>query len=152
MFASLGVRAPDPGSSATRGEAGSRAGQPTSPRPRHTPTPDSSASAALALCRTWDAAEHDPQGKAMAADELRALISAAGGSNHVAKFCRKLLDENGSGATPTASAGTTPTLSATDPGNDNDHPEKSKARTSKKIHPVLNPAPQPCPPAGGARG
>jgi hypothetical protein len=106
LFGSLGVPAPDddpPPAGPT--VAASVAVTPPSGR-TGAPSPGATEPAAVELCRAWAAQRH-PRGKAMADEQLRDLIAAAGGESEVAAFCAKLLASHPpppSGANPDASS------------------------------------------------
>jgi hypothetical protein len=89
MFSAVGVPPPDPTPAASAGPTG----RPGDPRPAGPPSGVPSPPAAAELCLAWRAAEKDPRGKAMAADALRALMSAAGRENRsIPAFCADVLD------------------------------------------------------------
>ena len=121
LFSGLGVPAPAT-APATSGPAVTiPASAPPSSRHSASPDgPDTSPAGVLALCRAWDAAEHDPQGKKLAAEDLRALLAAAGNSQGIPKLCRDVLSAS---STPTPTLAPTPP--ATPPGRDKGKPSKS---------------------------
>jgi hypothetical protein len=110
LFAPLGVPAPTAGSA--------QPSDPSRPTTGRSPLPDQASgtpsgparAAALDLCRAWDAAQRDPHRRALAAEELKALIAAAGGPPSVPTFCARLLAEDN------ASSGPSPASEPAGPG------------------------------------
>ncbi|WP_203918716.1 hypothetical protein [Rugosimonospora africana] len=125
MFSTLGVPAPDAGGRPTgagpAGVAGSvRPSTPAIPTPGASgTTPGPKDPAMLALCRAWDAERKDPHGKAMAAEDRRALSAAAGGQSRVPAFCAALLGEPPDNAATTHPVPATATPSHSDNGKGN---------------------------------
>jgi hypothetical protein len=124
LFSAWGVPAPE----SAGPSAGLASVSPSaSPSAGRSPSPDASTSTLLALCRVWDAAERDPQAKALAADELRALLTAAGGAQSIPKFCAGLLGQHGNAPDVTPP----PTPSPTHPGKGNGNGRPSPTKTHK---------------------
>jgi hypothetical protein len=107
FLSALGVPAPDGGSRPTATGAG-RTRPGTHAAPVVTPAPPSRGAttdpaqvAALGLCRSWDAARTNPQGKAVPPATRHALADLAGGESRIAGYCDDLLGRSGPSASTT---------------------------------------------------
>jgi len=133
-FAAVGVPAPTADARPTGSDPGGVAG---SVRPSADPTPtsgvaslDPSGPVALGLCQAWDAAQADPQGKAMTAESRRILSAAAGGEASVPSFCAKLLADHQTAGTPATHPGAA-TATPSHPGGGN-----GNGRGNGRAHPT----------------
>jgi hypothetical protein len=89
LFSALGVPAPHTDSGLSGGNPGGVPAPSGSPSAEATLRADGAAS--VALCRTWDTARRDPNGKAVAADTLRLLTKAAGNAAGIPAYCATVL-------------------------------------------------------------
>jgi hypothetical protein len=136
LLTGLGVPVPDGGPRPTATGAGRTDGASTPvPSPATLASPSRSAAPvpaevwALGLCRSWDAARTNPQGKAVPAATRQALADLAGGEKRIDGFC-----DDVQGAP--ASASVSPSLSAKGDGKDKPKPEK---KATPHPHPTPTP-------------
>jgi hypothetical protein len=89
LLSPLGVPAP-----ASTGPSAASAGTDRAGRPGAAPpslTPDASGYTALLLCQAWASEQNEAQGRHTAADAVKDMLSRAGNSASVTKFCTDLL-------------------------------------------------------------
>nr|MDT0660629.1 hypothetical protein [Micromonospora sp. DSM 115978] len=116
LFAPLGVPAPQrSGAGPTATEPAGGTGTPT-PAPSHPGvgrTLSPSSPEALGLCRAWEAARKNADGRQMTAEAFQDLARVAGGEQRIQGFCAPLLaEQGGTGTQP-------PTPAPSQPGNGN---------------------------------
>jgi hypothetical protein len=135
IFSEVGVPAPDPSTQPTAG-GGTTSAVPSplqTPAPARSVTSSPAATVVLDLCRVWDAAGHDPPGKAVPAPARRALAAAAGGVPKIDDFCAELLGKPAGTGQPSASGTPTKKPKPTPPGKPSvtpSHPGKGHGKPS----------------------